>query len=190
MAGLLYYDLRNIRRTLILFSVPFLVLCFLMPRDDIAYIVTVIFLTCGYTSLPFDRKAPWFRYQLTLPVGRRALAAEKCLLVALIALVGILLGLSFTALFSSETGATDVLGVTFFFMLMICFVLPLSSALDKPGLLFLSFIGPYLIMMTAVQHYIRTVPFHLLLLVLLMGGSAALFLSYRWTCAVLEHNDF
>lgn len=190
MGGLLYYDLKKMRRTLPLFLVPLLVLCFLMPRDDIAYIVTVIFLTYGYTSLPFDRKDPWFRYQLTLPVGRRALAAEKCLLVALVALVGVLLGLSFTALFPSETGRTDVLGAAFFFMLMICFTLPLSSALDKPGLLFLLFIGPYLIMMTAVQHYIRTVPFHLLLLVLLMGGLAALFLSYRWTCAVLEHNDF
>ena len=187
MRGLLYYDLRNIRRTLLLFLIPALILCFFLPRDGIAHLITVCFLTSGYITLPFDRKEPWFRYQLTLPLGRRGLAAEKCLLVVLVTFMSLLLGLILASVFPSDTARADILGVVLSFLLLICAALPISSALDHPDLLLLLVLGPFL---TMVQSYAHTVPPHLSVLALLIGGPIALFLSYRWTCAVLENNDF
>lgn len=190
MRGLLYYDLRNIRQALLLFLIPVLILCFFLPRDGIAHLITVCFLTSGYTTLPFDRKEPWFRYQLTLPLGRRGLAVEKYLLVVLVTSVGLLLGLTLAAVFPSDTARADVLGVVLFFLLLICVALPISSALDHPGLLLLLVLGPYLVLTTTVRSYVHTVPLYLFVLALLIGGPIALVLSYRWTCAVLENNDF
>ncbi len=190
MRGLLYYDLRNIRRTLLLFLIPALILCFFLPRDGIAHLITVCFLTSGYITLPFDRKEPWFRYQLTLPLGRRGLAAEKCLLVVLVTFMSLLLGLILASVFPSDTARADILGVVLSFLLLICAALPISSALDHPDFLLLLVLGLYLVLTITVRSYVHTVPLHLFVLALLIGGPIALFLSYRWTCAVLENNDF
>ncbi len=191
MKGMVYKDLLLVRKNLLLYLLMGLFFAMTLGGPAVSGMMGACFIALPVSMFSMDKTSCWESYALSLPGGRRGMVGARYAAAIAIIVMGGIYTVILSALFSF--GMEESLVSALFILFILCIMLPMlyRYGVNHVGAIVAAAIGLFVfVFYFMVSSEVTEFLIKNALVVLALAAPAALYLSYRVSCAVVEEMEY